>query len=360
MIPIKKEWKMNNEKMPKLLLIGSRQNRYDTTDTGGISILVELLISELKKEKIPFHVIDTLIANNGGKLKTLLSSNYQILKNIREFDHISLQGAQNSFLFIAPFLLILAKIFKKTVSIRLFAGNFGDKYRESNFIKRFLIRVILKNSNAIFFELKHLVSEFKKYNPNTYYFPNVRDEKIQRSKERTFQKRFVYIGSINEEKGIDELCQAIKSLNKNFIVDLYGPIKYDYEKYSDSYFKQLGVSYKGALKSDEVLDVMDKYDVLILPSHREGYPGVIIEAFALGIPVIATKLPGIMEMCENNQNSILIDVKNSQQLLEAIKSITDEQYIKLHQNAKKAFKNFNSHTQTTLFLERIKFKGKRS
>ena len=51
--------------MSKILLIGSRQNRYDPTDTGGISILFELLILELKKENISFKVIDTLVTNNG-------------------------------------------------------------------------------------------------------------------------------------------------------------------------------------------------------------------------------------------------------------------------------------------------------
>ena len=99
---------------------------------------------------------------------------------------------------------------------------------------------------------------------------------------------------------------------------------------------------------------MDNYDVLILPSHREGYPGVIIEAFALGMPVIATKLPGIMEMCENNKNALLIDIKNSQQLVQAIHSIDNEKYQVLHSHAQKSFENFNSFYQTDLFLKRIK------
>ncbi len=339
--------------MSKILLIGSRQNKFDSTDTGGVSILFELLISELEKRGIDFIVVDTLSANYGGKGKTLLYSLYYIFKNIRNVDYVSLHALRNSYLSLGPILVVLSKIFKKNLSIRIFAGDFEDKYLTSNYIQKFLIRFILKNSNSVFFELKHLVYTFKKYNKNTYWFPNVRDEKIQKNKKRTFRKRFVYIGSINKEKGIDELCQAIKWLDKDYTVDLYGPIKYDYEKYSDSYFKQLGINYKGALKSDEVLDVMDRYDVLILPSYKEGYPGVIIEAFALGIPVIATKLPGIMEMCEHNQNSILIDSKSSQQLLEAIKSIDDKIYSHLQKGAIKSFSNFNSRIQTNLFLKHI-------
>ena len=345
--------KERRKTMPKILLIGPRQNKYDLSDTGGITVLFELLISEFKKKNISFQIIDTLVANNGGKLKTLFFTYYQILKKIRKVEHLSLHGAENSFLLIAPILLILAKIYNKTVSIRLFAGDFGDKYKQANPIKKYMTRLILKHADTLFFELKHLVTEFKQYNPNTYWFPNVRDEEIQQIKDRSFQKKFVYIGSINKEKGIDELCAAIKKLDKEITVDLYGPIKYKSEKYSLEYFQKLGINYKGALKTDEVQKVMDLYDILILPSHREGYPGVIIEAYALSMPVIATKLAGILEICEHNKNALLVDVKNTQQLIEAIKSLDNAKYHILQKNAQKMFKHFNSRIQTELFLKRI-------
>ena len=339
--------------MFKILLIGSHQNKYDLNHIDGISILFELLITELKNRNISFETIDTLVKNNGGKLKTLFFTNYRLLKKIRNFDHISLHGATNSFLFIAPLLLLLASLFNKTVSIRFFTGNFGDKYHQSNFIKKLLLRIILKKSDIIFFELKHLVSEFKAFNQNTFWFPNVRDANIQIKKVRKFKKRFVYIGSINEEKGIDELCEVINRLDKSYTCDLYGPIKFKKSKYSVAYFKKIGVNYMGAVNSNDVLSVMDQYDVLILPSHREGYPGVIIEAFALGMPIIATKLLGIMEMCEHNKNALLIDVQQPLQLLAAIKSIDQKFYTHLHKESTKSFINFNSKTQTNLFLEKL-------
>ncbi len=342
--------------MSKILLIGSRQNKYDPTDTGGVSILFELLISELEKRDIPFIPIDTLSANHGGKGTTLIYSLYHILKNIRKVDYISLHAIRNSYLTLGPILVILSKIFQKNLSLRIFAGDFEDKYLISNPIQKFLMRFILKHSNSVFFELHHLVSTFKQYNQNTYWFPNVRDEKIKNHRNRTYQKRFVFIGSINPKKGIDELCEVVQKLDKDIVCDIYGPIKS--KKYSTKYFQEIGVNYKGSLTSDRVLDVMNSYDVLILPSHIEGYPGVIIEAFALGMPVIATKLQGIMEMCTDNKNSLLIDVQKPEQLLEAIKSIDNEKYDHLHKGAIESFSNFNSHIQTDLFLKRINYKGK--
>jgi glycosyltransferase involved in cell wall biosynthesis len=339
--------------MSKILLIGSRNNKFDKNHTGGVSILFELLIYELMKRKIDFTIIDTLKANNGNGVKTFFNTVYQMTKHASRHDYIALQASPNSFLYLAPIAILISKLFRKPLSIRVFAGNFFEKYKNYGFLKKFIVRFALKNTDDLFFELKSLVDEAKKYNQNTYWFPNVRDDSIQKFSKRTFRKRFVYIGSINQEKGIDELCEVIQNLNDDIICDLYGPLKFKNEKYSESYFKEMNISYKGPLKEEDVLKTMNQYDVLVLPSHREGYPGVIIEAFSQGLPVIATKLLGILEMCTHEVNAILIDVKSPQQLLEAMLSMNEESYLSLHEGAKKAFSNFSSSTRTDFFLEKI-------
>jgi len=344
--------KERRKTMPKILLIGPRQNKYNLTDTGGVSILFELLIDELSNQKINFTIIDTLKANYKNKLM-FFHIILQLLKKIPKHEHISLHATMNSFLILAPLIIILSKLFSKKTSIRKFAGSFNDVYHNSNFLKKWIIRLILKNTDYLFFETKYLVNEFKKYNSNIYWFPNVRDASIQMKKQRTFVKKFVYIGSINKEKGIDELCEAISHLDESYTCDIYGPFKFKNEKYSIQYFKEKGVNYKGSLSASEVLKVMDNYDVLVLPSHREGYPGIIIEAFALGIPVIATKLSGIMEMCEDGKNSLLINPKDSEDLLLAIKSINKKKYLELQKEASSSFKKFNSRIQTTMYLKKI-------
>ena len=139
------------------------------------------------------------------------------------------------------------------------------------------------------------------------------------------------------------------------MIDIYGPIVD--KKYSQEYFKKNNVSYNGALESYAVPEVLNEYDVLLLPTYwsAEGYPGIIIEAFSLGIPIITTKLDGIMEMVEDHKNGLLIDVKRSDQLFNAIMSFDKIDYALLSQNALKSFDNFNSFKQTELFLSRIGF-----
>lgn len=337
--------------MKKLLLIGPRSNKSDFKDTGGVTVLFELLISELEQKNIDFTVIDTLKANYSNLIYMFFSVIFQLFKQVSKHEHVSLHSTKNSFILFGPFVIIISKLFSKKISIRKFAGELENVYRNGNSLKKFLIRFVLKNSNHVFFETKYLVKYFKPYNINTFWFPNVRNASIVKKNIRSYHKRFIYIGSINKEKGIDDISKIYKDLGESIIFDLYGPIKEN--NYSMDKFKALGVNYKGVLEANKVLEIMNQYDVLVLPSYKEGYPGVIIEAFALGMPVIATKLQGIMEICENGVNSILIDAGDTDQLFQAITDITQDSYQEMHQNALSSFDSFDSEKQTQLFLNQI-------
>jgi len=337
--------------MPKLLLIGPLENKNDKTNVGGVTILFELLLSELRTKEVDFDVIDTLKDNYPNSAIAFFSSALKLITQFSKYDHISLQASSNSLVLLGPIMVFLAKVYNKKTSMRKFAGNLDAVYEKSNFFKKMIIRYVLKNTDTNFFETRYLTKYFHEFNKNTYWFPNVRQQILIPKIPRKFNQRFVYIGTINEEKGINEIIEIVDQLNDNYTLDLYGPILEG--KYTKIKFQERKINYCGYLHPDRVTEVLNTYDVLILPSYREGYPGVIIEAFSLGIPVIATKLEGIMEMVEENINGLLIDVKNSQQLKDAIESITQEQYTILSNNALKSFSNFDSSEQTNLFLKKI-------
>jgi len=337
--------------MVKLLLIGSLKSKKDPMKIGGVVVLFELLRSELRDKNIDFDVIDTLKDNYVNPIFAYLSIVFKLISTMHKYDHISLQATANSFITVGPIMIFFAKFLNKKTSMRKFAGNFNEIHSKSKGIKKYLIEYVLKNSDVNFFETKYLVEYFKPFNKETYWFPNVRKREMSASLPREYRKRFVFIGTVNPEKGIDEICETINNLNEEYIVDIYGPI-YD-KKYSKEYFEKQNVSYKGALKPEEVVSILNKYDILLLPSYIEGYPGIIIEAFSLGIPVITTKLTGIMEMVEDGFNGLLIDIKNSSQLTTAINTIDGSIYERLSEEAIKSFDNFNSNLQTNIFLEKV-------
>src|SRR5690606_41557275 len=110
--------------------------------------------------------------------------------------------------------------------------------------------------------------------------------------------------------------------------------------------------YKGPVKSDEVVDLLSQYDVLVLPSYKEGYPGVIIEALSIGMPVIATKLRGIQEMVDSSC-AILFEVGNQRALADAIMHFNSNNYTRYCSEAYKAFSKFDSEKQMPRILRII-------
>ena len=86
--------------------------------------------------------------------------------------------------------------------------------------------------------------------------------------------------------------------------------------------------------------------ILILPSYREGFPKIIMEAAACGRPVIATNVPGCKDAVINNVTGILVPVKNYLALAKAIKNLSNDRN-KLHKFGraarKHAVKNFDIH-----------------
>jgi glycosyltransferase involved in cell wall biosynthesis len=68
----------------------------------------------------------------------------------------------------------------------------------------------------------------------------------------------------------------------------------------------------------DVIDVLDLFDILVLPSLNEGMGKVLIEGMALGKPIVASSVGGIIDLVKNGDNGILVPARDSDALAEAI------------------------------------------
>ena len=331
-----------------ILLIGPRKNIKHPEKIGGVIILFENLLEYCDEHHIKYNVIDTNKENYTNKIVSFLSILSQSISRIQKSSHISLHGTANDYLYIAPFVLFLSQILKKPFSIRKFAGNYIEIYESYSGLKKKIILYLLKNVSYSFFETKYLVKYFKVHNANTFWFPNVR-EKQNVFVDKKYNKKFVFIGLVTKEKGIDVLCEVSKHLDDSYTVDIFGPLSKDY---SMEYFDNYNVSYKGVIEHENIYKVLLEYDVLVLPSFREGYPGIIIEALSIGMPIVATNLCGISEMLTND-SGILVKVNSVESLHEAMMSITESQYKAYSNNALLEFNYYDSSIQTAKFFNMI-------
>ncbi len=132
--------------------------------------------------------------------------------------------------------------------------------------------------------------------------------------------RFLYAGRMLADKGLTELISAVSAINANGIqcnlwlsgfadVDNVSSIsRQQLEKWAE----QPGIEWLGP--SDSMQQIYGAVDCVVLPSYREGMPRSLLEAGAMGLPVVATDVPGCRNIVENRFNGLLCEARNSDSL----------------------------------------------
>lgn len=130
---------------------------------------------------------------------------------------------------------------------------------------------------------------------------------------------FGFVGRITGDKGINELFSAYKQIydknNNAFLMLVGNPEK------SESVDNEL---YKWAIECPNVIfagytNVVEQYlsamDVYVLPSYREGFGSSVVEAEAMGVPVIATDIPGPRDAMIDGETGLAVPVKSVEPLV---------------------------------------------
>lgn len=202
-------------------------------------------------------------------------------------------------------------------------------------IESLLLEKISEKSNGLIVAGYALYDSYSKRNSNiilTKPIINYTLKDISRD-IRDFNKkteiRLLFIGSVYERKGINELIEALKFLNQNdqlrYILDIVGDgeISY-YSKIVKRYNLQENVIFHGYIKSGKNLKPFyDNADIFVLPSHSEGFPRVIYEAFIYGLPVITTPVGGIPYVLKDKTHAVFVRIGNYLDLVEKIKLLAN-------------------------------------
>lgn len=133
--------------------------------------------------------------------------------------------------------------------------------------------------------------------------------------------RFLYLGRIMKEKGMDELFEASERLHndgESFVLDLVGFFEDEYKEKVDQLVEKGIVEFHGF--QEEPRPYYAKADCVVMPSYHEGMSNVNLEASATGRPVITTDIPGCRESIENEKTGWLCESKNTDSLYDKMKA----------------------------------------
>lgn len=228
----------------------------------------------------------------------------------------------------------------------------GLKYPGEKGLKKFLVKFMEKKTVSLSTRVYAVSRSLADYSINSGFIKSdkitvlhhgsVRGINIKESTEirlnssnlksklgiKSYKVIICYVGRITEEKGVFELIEAFSNLIEDYrdiSLVLCGPIeiknkekKYFFEKF----IEEANVQYFGMVNNP--LEYMACSDIFVLPSWREGFGLVNIEANSVGIPVITTNIIGCKDSIEHEKTGLFVDAKNSSNLEQTLKRLIDD------------------------------------
>lgn len=134
---------------------------------------------------------------------------------------------------------------------------------------------------------------------------------------------FSYVGRIVRDKGVHELIEAFTKLNKRYLKSkliIVGSFEDDYDPI-DKYVRDLILNHQNIKFlgfQDDVRPYLALSQIFVFPSYREGFPNVVMQAGAMGLPSIVTNINGSNEIIIDGVNGFIVNVKNTLELENAM------------------------------------------
>lgn len=154
---------------------------------------------------------------------------------------------------------------------------------------------------------------------------------------------FTFVGRIVSDKGINELVEAFTKLYKkysNIRLRLIGPFEDDLDPISqetrDRIVTNEAIEAVGSRSKIELVQYYSASDCFVFPSYREGFPNVLLEAGAMGLPSIVTNINGSREIIKDGVNGLIIQSKDVDALEKAMERMINDKdiYVKMAENAR--------------------------
>lgn len=210
-------------------------------------------------------------------------------------------------------------------------------YKIRLFFFTFLYRIVFLNSNLKVIlqnndDLKYLASKAK-LNKNKVVMIKGSGVNLNDYKPSKIPKKFPIIlmaSRLIKDKGVEEFIKAAKYLKKKKFkgefylvgdVDFNNPSAVSKNLISLNHKKKILRYFKYRI---DISKFIKKSTIVVLPSYREGFPKILMEAAACGRPIITTNVPGCKDAIINNKTGILVPPKNYKALGDAINKLSQD------------------------------------
>ncbi len=211
----------------------------------------------------------------------------------------------------------------------IFVYDMDEHYlREKLQYASFIVTVTNFNKNYLFEQAPEINMDRIKVLYNGVNLNSLQPVPVSKRKTKTI----LGVGRLVEKKGFDDLLKALKILKEKKIdfecvIAGSGPEQEDLLALQEELQLQDDVQFIGAKTSDEVISLMNEATLFCLPciiakdNNIDALPTVLLEALAVGLPSISTRISGIPEIIKHEHNGLLVEEKKPVQLAEMLERL---------------------------------------
>jgi len=286
-----------------------------------------------------------------GILKSYFKWLFTLLKARNKLVHFNLPLDAKSVIRDCP-LVILTRFFAVKMVIHVHGGAYILNDNIPSWAK-FLLKTSFGSNNP-----KIVLGEVEKdFLINTFHCKNVHvlpnslnlDDAEQFERIADKNLRFLFLGRISKEKGIEYIFKAFKTLKKNhnYTAEFYMAGKgEDEEEYVQKFRNLLAENFhfKGVVFGNAKTELLKTCNIFLLPSFFEGLPISLLEAMSFSQVPIVTNVGSIKYVIKHQENGLFAGVKNSNDIVNAILEIKNNPASQenMSKEAKQTvFENFN-------------------
>ena len=284
---------------------------------------------------------------------------FVLLKKLISCKTLVYLPAHNNLKYIFPVVYVLSKIFRFKI-LYFVIGGWLVEYIKNKPLHRWM----LKDIGGIFTETK-LMSDslYSDYGfLNVKVFPNFRFiSKSPIEHHISGKLKIVFLARVNKMKGLDTMFSLANHVDNTYggnaiTIDFFGPIHQpDAEYFYEGLKKYHCVKYRGELLPEKINETIERYDVMVLPTHyyTEGLPGSVIDAYMSGIPIIVSRWKHATEFVKDGITGFIIPFESGEEKLIEIINMLFSDSILLHEMKKNACEERIKYTSEYAWQEMV-------
>ena len=322
-------------KRSNILYIGNKRKKKTKSPTT-----LEGLVKYLESEN--YRVYSS--SEKSNKISRLLDMCFSVFQYRNKIDYLLIDTYSTSNFYYAFFTSQIARLFCIKYIPILHGGNLPSRLDRSKLISN----LIFKNSYKNIAPSGYLKHEFEKKSYKVELIPNVIDIEEYKFKERSnIEPKLLYVRAFSK---IYNPIMAINVLRKlslkypNVKLCMVGPIKdnsfNEVEDLVDKLNLQDNIEFTGYLTKKEWHKKSNDFDIFINTTNVDNTPVSLIEAMALGLPVVSTNVGGIPFLITHQADGLLVEKNNVDEMVDTIISLIEGNNQSLAMNARKKVESF--------------------